>query len=144
MSTADAAAVRKLPIVFYDGNCGLCHRTIRFVIDEDPEGVHFRFAPLQGETFVAGIPAERRSTLPDSVIVLELDGTVRVKSEAMISILERLGGRSARRGRWLRWIPLPLLDLGYDLLAAVRHRIWARPVEACPVASPELRARFDP
>ena len=36
MSTADAAAVRELPIVFYDGNCGLCHRTIRFVIDEDP------------------------------------------------------------------------------------------------------------
>lgn len=145
MSVApDAEEARVLPVVFFDGDCGLCHRTVRFLIARDPEGALFRFAPLDGETLAARIPAERRATLPDSVVVLEPDGELHIRSAAMISLLELLGGRFARRARWLRRLPRPLLDFGYDLLAAVRHRIWSRPPQACPVASPELRARFDP
>ena len=38
--------------VFYDGHCGLCHRTVLFLLTRDRDGALFRFGPLFGE--VAG------------------------------------------------------------------------------------------
>ena len=37
-------------ILYYDGDCGFCHRTVRFVIALD-RGEAFRFAPIDGSTF---------------------------------------------------------------------------------------------
>ncbi len=133
-----------LPVVFYDGECGLCHRTVRFVIARDPEGRAFRFAALGSETFERRIPEARRRDLPDSVVILDVDDTLHLRSDAAIFLLERLGGGSRFWARLLRWLPRPLRDAGYDLVAAVRKKIWSQPVDACPVGSPELRARFDP
>ena len=35
-------------VVFYDGVCGLCDRTVRFLLRRDRRD-RLRFAPLQGE-----------------------------------------------------------------------------------------------
>ncbi len=78
--------------IFYDGHCGLCHGAVRFVIARDPQGRLFRYAPLEGTTFAALVPAKRRADLPDSVIVLTEDGRLLVRSAAFIHILRRLGG----------------------------------------------------
>ena len=43
------APVVEHPIVFYDGDCGLCDRFVRWMLRRD-RGHHYRFAPLQGET----------------------------------------------------------------------------------------------
>ena len=75
-------------IVFYDGGCGLCHKTVLYLIEEDARGQHFRFAPIEGETFLERVPEDQREGLPDSVVLLEPDGRVRVKSDAMLSALE--------------------------------------------------------
>lgn len=130
--------------LFYDGSCGLCHRFVRFVLAEDRSGSAFRFAPLQGETFAATVPAERRSGLPDSVIVRTEEGRLLVRSAAAVHVLARLGGlwRILARGLWL--VPRPLRDLGYDLVASVRRRLFERPSDACPLAPPTLAARLDP
>ena len=37
-------------IIFFDGVCGLCNRTVDFVLSEDRER-KFLFSPLQGKTF---------------------------------------------------------------------------------------------
>jgi len=134
----------RLPIVFYDGACGLCHRTVRFLLDRDPEGRRLRFAPLGGETFEALVEAPRREALPDSVVVLEPDGVLHVRSDATAFLCRQAGGLVGVWGRVLPWFPKRLRDGVYDLIAASRHRFWARPVDACPVGTPELRARFDP
>jgi hypothetical protein len=34
-------------------------------------------------------------------------------------------------------------DAGYDGVARVRHLLFPRPGDACPVTPPELRARFE-
>ena len=34
-------------VAFYDGSCGLCHRTVRFLLSEDVTGQACSFAPLQ-------------------------------------------------------------------------------------------------
>jgi len=127
--------------VFYDGHCGLCHRTVRFVLAEDRLAV-FRFAPLQGETFAASIDESRRAGLPDSVIVHAEDGRILTRSTGILFLLDGLGGawRVIATGGCL--IPRILRDRAYDGIAGVRRRLFASPSDACPMLSPALRSRF--
>ncbi len=129
--------------VFYDGGCGLCHRAVRFAIAHDADGSRFRFASLQSEGFRRRVPAAARAGLPDSIVTLTPDGTLLVRSAAVIHVLERVGGGWKVVGRLLRLVPRSVRDAGYDTVARVRYVLFRRPAEACPVTPPELRARFE-
>src|ERR1041385_7423246 len=89
--------------LFYDGHCGLCHRSVRFLLRRDPGGRAFRFAPLQGRTFQDAVSPDRRAGLPDSMVLKTADGRLLLKSDAWLHILRRLGGglrdRPAARSR---------------------------------------------
>jgi predicted DCC family thiol-disulfide oxidoreductase YuxK len=130
-------------MVFYDGACGLCHRTVRFAIARDRDGSRFRFAALGGEAFRRLVPEPLRAGLPDSIVVLAPGGTLLARTAAVIHILERIGGPWRLTGRVLALVPQRIRDLGYDGIARVRHRLFRRPPDACPVTPPELRARFE-
>jgi predicted DCC family thiol-disulfide oxidoreductase YuxK len=129
--------------VFYDGACGLCHRAVRFAIAHDPDGSRFRFASLDGEGFRRRVPAAARAGLPNSIVALTPDGTLLVRSAAVMHVLERVGGPWRVMGTGLRLIPRRLRDAGYDGVARVRHLLFRRPAETCPVTPPELRSRFE-
>ena len=131
-------------MLFYDGHCGLCHNAVRFVLKHDKSGNAFRFASLQGSTFEEQIPAARRAGLPDSIVVLTREGAILVRSDAAVHILQRLGGIWKTLGGIASAIPRALRDGGYDLIARIRYRVFGRRDDICPVAPPELRARFDP
>jgi predicted DCC family thiol-disulfide oxidoreductase YuxK len=137
-------AVSQAEMLFYDGHCGLCHRAVKFVLRHDRSGNTFRFAPLQGPTFQARVPAERRSGLPDSIVVLTAQGSLLVRSNAFLHILRRLGGGWKVLAGVLAVIPRPVRDAVYDFIARIRFRIFGMRQEWCPVAAPDLRARFDP
>jgi len=126
--------------IFYDGDCGLCHRGVRFVMNRDADGKAFRFAPLSGKTF----SALSLAALPDTMVVQTRDGRVLLQSSAWAYILQRLGGGWRLVAAVLRVIPRPIRDAVYAWVARVRHRLFSRPAETCPVASPLERARFDP
>ena len=130
-------------MVFYDGACGLCHRTVRFAIARDRDGSRFRFAALGSEAFRRLVPEGLRAGLPDSIVVLTADGTLLARSAAVIHILERIGGPWRLPGRLLALVPQGIRDLGYDGIARVRHLLFRRPTDACPVTPPALRARFE-
>jgi predicted DCC family thiol-disulfide oxidoreductase YuxK len=130
-------------ILFYDGYCGLCHRTVQFVVREDREGNAFRFAPLQGETFSRLIPRAIRETLPDSLVVMASDRQLYVRSDAFLRILRRLGGGWKALAAMLSVVPRGLRDFAYDFVARVRFRIFGRREDLCPLMPPELRTRFD-
>jgi len=130
-------------LVFFDGACGLCHRTVRFAIARDRDGSRFRYAALGGGTFRRLVPEPRRVGLPDSLVVLAADGTLLTRSAAVIHVLERLGGPWRQLARLLALVPQGIRDRGYDRIARVRYRLFGRPTNACPVTPPELRARFD-
>jgi len=130
-------------MVFYDGACGLCHRSVRFAIARDRDGRHFRFAALGGEAFRRLVPEALRAGLPDSIVVLTPGGALLTRSAAVIHILERIGGPWRLTGRLLTLVPRRIRDLGYDGVARVRHRLFRRPTDACPVTPRELRARFE-
>lgn len=132
--TFDPAWVRPLAAgttdtLQYDGSCGLCHRSVRFVLAEDRSGNAFRFEPL-----------------PDgdktSAIVQTSDGRTLLRSDAVIHILQRLGGYWRVFGIAFGVLPRAIRNAMYDGVARVRYRIFGRTKDACPIVPPDLRSRF--
>jgi predicted DCC family thiol-disulfide oxidoreductase YuxK len=130
--------------IFYDGTCGLCHGFVRFVLKRGRRGRAFRFAPLQGTTFRSEVSEHRRSGLPDSIVVLTADGRLLARSAGVIHVLEEMGGFWRVLARLIRPIPAGLRDAVYDLVARLRHRIFRRPPQACPIVPSHQRNLFDP
>ncbi|MGH9740510.1 MAG: thiol-disulfide oxidoreductase DCC family protein [Candidatus Acidiferrales bacterium] len=131
-------------MLFYDGHCALCHGAVKFVLKRDRSGAAFRFAPLQGDTFVARVPPSSRNILPDSIVVITKSGTTLVRSDAFLHILSRLGGGWKILGSALRLVPRFARDAVYNLVARVRYRVFGMRSDLCPVIPPELRSRFYP
>jgi predicted DCC family thiol-disulfide oxidoreductase YuxK len=129
--------------IFYDGHCGLCHRTVQFVLKRDSRRC-FRFAPLQGATFEQRAPPAMRSGLPDSVIVLTSDGRLLTRSNAILHIYGRLGGLWNALAVAMAIVPRPIRDAAYDFIARIRYSVFGRRSETCPVVPANLRSRFDP
>jgi predicted DCC family thiol-disulfide oxidoreductase YuxK len=131
-------------IVFFDGVCGLCNRTVDFVLREDRERT-FLYSPLQGETF-RRIARDHPETLnADSIFVLKRGPEKEIllqRSDAFLYILDNLP-----RYRWLARIgkkfPTRIGDAVYRLIAATRYRIWGKR-DSCRLPTPEERTRFLP
>ncbi|HET6921627.1 MAG TPA: DCC1-like thiol-disulfide oxidoreductase family protein [Anaeromyxobacteraceae bacterium] len=124
MTGATAPPPASLPphIVLYDGACGLCGRTVSWLVARDRER-RLAFAPLQGET-AARLRALHPGIPPglDSVAYLE-PGGLHLRSQAFLHLSRHLG-RPWRWAHWFRWLPAFPLDLAYRLVARVRHRLW--------------------
>ena len=131
-------------LVLYDGVCGLCNRSVQFILARDPAGA-FAFASLQsglGEQVLRKHGRDPRAL--DTVTVLADYGTVHerclTKSRAVLFVLATLGGVWGM-ARLFWWVPAPVLDALYDLVARVRYRVFGK-YDACPVPPQEHRARF--
>ncbi|EPE61938.1 hypothetical protein L479_01669 [Exiguobacterium sp. S17] len=111
---------------------------MQFILNRDSAG-NFHYASLQGE---AGQEIRKRHRIPDTVdsIVLIKDGVPYLKSDAAIRIAERLDG-NWRMLRFVRLVPKPLRDFGYDIIADNRYR-WFGQKETCKLPTPEERSRF--
>ena len=131
-------------ILFYDGHCGLCHSAVKFVVKQDRSGKAFRFAPLYGKTFEATVPVDQRRVLCDSMVVQTCEGLLLMRSNALIRILQRLGGKWEILAAVMAVIPRPLRDAFYNVIARIRYGIFGRRDQWCPVVPGNLRARFDP
>lgn len=129
--------------LFYDGNCGLCHGAVRFILAEDNQGGVVRFAPLDSDIFRAAVHEHVRATLPDSMVVLTPEGDILIRSQAWIRILARLGGVWGVLALGARLVPHAVLDFAYDRVASVRKQLFAKPSDVCPILPRQLRARFD-
>lgn len=129
------------PIVFYDGTCGFCARSVMWILRHERDH-EIRFAPLQGPT--AALARARYPQIPESIdtVVYVSGGRAHLRSKAILH-----AGRHLRAPwRWwyaFRWFPAVVLDLGYRVIAAVRYRIWGH-ADACQLVTPEQRARFLP
>ena len=132
-------------LVLYDGVCGLCDKSVQWLLENDPEG-RLRFAPLQGDT--AAEVMARHPEIPaglDSIIYVEHDGereNVFWRSRAIfrLSLHLQTGWRALS---WFRFVPSFLADLVYRLIAKMRYRFWGK-LDTCRVPTPEERSRFLP
>jgi len=132
------------PILFYDGNCGMCHRAVSYAVKRDREQ-RFQFAPLEGETLRAKLDESTIRELPDSIILWEAGKPLKSRSDAVIALLDALPGWGPKCWRsLLRILPKGLRDWGYGRVAAVRKRFFRAPESACPILPKELMSRFLP
>ena len=128
------------PIVFFDGVCGFCNAWVDFILARDPDG-KLTFAPLQGVTAEQLLPTEDRTQL-HSRVLWRPERAYR-KTSAVVRIFWTLGGVWWLVGSLLWIIPRPLRNLGYDLVARNRYRIFGKK-DACRMPTPEQRSRFLP
>ena len=129
-------------VVFYDGECGLCHRATRFLLAEDGTA-QFGLAPLQGDTLQAAWPADQPAP-PDSILVRTADGRWLTHSAALLHVGQRIGGLWRALAVGARICPGPLRDAAYRGIARVRKSIFPQPEGLCPMVPPALGRRFLP
>jgi len=125
-------------IILFDGECAFCEGAVKFIAMRDRG--YFRFGASQSPqatALLARFGLTREATR--SIILIE-DDQIHLRSTASLKIASRL----ETPWRWaavLLWVPRPLRDAGYAVVAAVRRRI-AGASNACEVPPPEIRARM--
>lgn len=151
----EAPATVALPLVLlYDGTCGLCARSVQWVLEHDQgprRGDTLRFAPLQGDTAAPVLARHKIAPHPDRgfdslILVRDLGGPrerILTHSDAAIGIGRYLGARWAPLARLAGLIPRGLRDLGYALVARNRFRMFGT-VDACRIPKAGERKRFLP
>lgn len=114
-------------ILFYDGECGLCQRSIAFLAGADRHK-KLLFAPLNGETY------KKYFASPSSMeTVLYFNGSQLLsKSSAIIECLTDLGGIYLLAAI-LKIVPLFLRDRVYDFMARNRKKV------SCPILIKDQR-----
>ena len=132
------------PVLLYDGVCGLCNRTVQFVLRRDHEK-RFRFAPLQS-AFAARLLGKKGVDASDLnsfyIVVFREEGEILLKqSDAVLWVMEKLPGIWPRVARVLRFLPRTVRDWGYRMIARSRYQLFGR-YETCPIPSESDRERF--
>ena len=133
------------PIVLYDGVCGLCNRLVQFVIKHDRNDV-FRFASLQSKLAEQILVRHRlRSESLETVyVVLDYglaEERVLSRLQAVVYVLQQLGGPLAYISAILRVLPAPVQNFLYGLVARNRYRVFGR-YETCPLPDSDTRSKF--
>ena len=133
-------------LVLYDGVCGLCDRSVQFLLAEDRRQ-RLLYAPLQGETAATIRPRHPALTEDLTSIVLvrnfgSAEEKIYVKTAAVLRILDEIGG-FWRPLSWLRALPRAPRDAVYDWIARKRYQ-WFGQFDACRMPEPEHKALFLP
>ena len=132
------------PVLLYDGVCGLCNRTVRFVLRRDREK-KFQFAPLQS-AFAARLLWKKGVDASDLnsfyIVVFREEGEILLKqSDAVLWVMVKLPGIWPGVARVLRFVPRTVRDCGYRAIARSRYQLFGR-YETCPIPSESDRERF--
>jgi predicted DCC family thiol-disulfide oxidoreductase YuxK len=134
------ATVPEHPIVFYDGECGLCTGFVQWLLKRDRRRV-LRMAPLQGSTAERTIGKPTGDVCEWTIFLLDADGC-HERSEAALRILQHLGGMWSLLGVF-RIVPRFVRDAVYRFIA--RHRLgWFGGATACRLPSDEERRQLLP
>jgi predicted DCC family thiol-disulfide oxidoreductase YuxK len=132
------------PVLLYDGVCGLCDRSVQFLLRHDTQA-RFRFAALQSEFARRVLSRHGRDPAKLDSMVLVLDPGLPMerlldRSDGVLALLEELGG-GWRLLAAAHVIPRSLRDRAYDFVA--RHRYgWFGRYDQCVLPSPSVRTRF--
>lgn len=131
-------------LVLYDGICGLCNRTVQFLLKRDIRD-KFRFAPLQGDLaheLLArhGFDADDLDTFYLVLSPGRANESVLKKGRGIVRALKELGGFWSVVA-WIGVLPESILNWGYDRIARNRYR-WFGKLDACPLPPAAVRRKF--
>ena len=135
-------------LVIYDGFCGLCNTSIRWLLVRDRKD-RLRFVPSNDPTLAALLAAHPQpadpSGVPSSILVVRQAFSPRpqvlIRSRAVLAALRELPQPWPVVAALLGLVPVFLADPVYRLIARWRYRIWGK-LESCPIPTPAERAHF--
>lgn len=126
--------------VFFDGVCNLCNGLVDSLMKRDKHG-SLGFGSLQGESAAAiGIGAPDGDAL-DSMMLVTPQGIYK-ESTAVILTVASLGGVYGF-ARLLLYIPRPIRDFLYRIVAKLRYRMFGKR-DTCRLPTKEESRRFIP
>jgi predicted DCC family thiol-disulfide oxidoreductase YuxK len=131
-------------ILFFDGDCGLCNRSVRFLIRKDKQQ-RLYFAPLQGIAAQAILPAELRESLTTIVyqrVASDGQTSLLVRSDAALLALIDTGSSWRFLARIALVLPLRFRDWAYDQIAERRGKL--KKAAACKMPTKEAQRRILP
>ena len=134
-----AEAILENPVILFDGVCGLCDRTVKFVLKHDWRRM-FRFAPLQGGFASETLAKHGKDATKLEAVCVLADERLLCRSDAAIFILRRLNW-PWKAAAMLKILPRRLRDVAYDWIARRRYRIFGK-LEHCPIPDASVRERF--
>ena len=119
-------------IIYYDGECGLCHFAVRFILRVDSKS-KFYFSPL--------------SNLDDNLksidsIILKKGNKVFYEGQAIIMIFENIDNNWNYLAKVLKLFPVNVLDTAYRWVSRNRTKVSVKKVSSCPIVPNSYQNRF--
>ena len=128
-----------MPIILFDGVCNFCNRTINIILKYDKQA-YFQFAASQSIAAMGIMQAFKIEQIAIAAVILIDQEKVYTKTDAVIQIANRLSGWP-KLFRVLKFIPKPMRDFAYDLIAKNRYALFGKK-DICMIPEPSMRHRF--
>jgi predicted DCC family thiol-disulfide oxidoreductase YuxK len=124
--------VENKPILFYDGDCGFCNRSVQFVLKYQ-QGNALLFCRLQSNLAKEIITHQHKKQIVLDTVYMVSQGVIYDQSTAFLKLIPYL--------KWpcyplfILWIvPAFIRDFGYRVIARRRHRL-AGSFCVCPTSA---------
>lgn len=119
-------------VIYYDGECGLCHLAVRFILRVDSKS-NFYFSPL------SNLDINLKNI--DSII-LKRGNKVFYEGMAIIMIFENIDNNWNYLAKVLKLIPINVLDTAYRWMSRNRAKISVKKISSCPIVPSCYQKRF--
>lgn len=135
---SDFQDISNKTILFFDGSCGLCNRSVKFVLRKE-KNKDLIFSPLQSSFAKSTLMKYAAEINADSMVLLE-NGQIHLQSSAALRVTKYL------KGFWplmMVFVIVPpfIRNAVYNYIA--KNRItWFGTADYCEMMTPELRKRF--
>ena len=114
-----------MAILLYDGYCGLCSRSVQFILRHERERILF-FAPLQGHT---GQHALQAASMPtdylDTLVLITDSNQTLVGDQAALALAKYLMAPWCWLGLF-GILPRFITKWAYNLIARYRYRLFEK------------------
>ena len=119
-------------VIYYDGECGLCHLAVKFILRVDSKS-KFYFSPLSNLDYnLKNIDS----------IVFKKGSKVFYEGQAIIMIFENIDNKWNYLAKVLKLIPINVLDTAYRWVSRNRAKVSVKKVSSCPIVPNSYQKRF--
>ena len=119
-------------VIYYDGECGLCHLAVRFILRVDSKS-KFYFSPLSN--------LDNNLKSMDSII-LKKGNKVFYEGQAIIMVFESIDNNWNYLAKVLKLFPVNVLNTAYRWVSRNRAKVSVKKVSSCPMVPSYYQKRF--